>query len=943
MTPTLKDPSSNREQNVALLRAIEEHLSRLSTPERKAFEAASADLNPNDPLGKVRQYDAEHAQVSHHSRYSETLAPVLTVMDKVLGLVSTVGEASVAASIAIGAVHSTVNVVISSGQFFDRVTDMMEMLSELLGPLAEYPQQERSDVFMQALADVPRWGGAEAHQLASILAIAVDALRRGVWDPTTRDDFLVWLSGASYEERHEEVYSTKRPGTGDWLLDDPNFETWRDSESPSLLWCQGGPGAGKSVLASNRDTQKPSQVSCALLKQLLRKRATIPKEFIDVKRDALPASTLGKTEYFCAVANPFRATYIIIDGLGECADDGRGPFMESLGSMLQQANALKVIIMSRETEDIRASRESEPSLVVLEIGASQDDIRKYVEAEVQALRSHQRSINGKFLYIKSDAVTASVVNDLIAKADGMFLWVALQLDNLCPVSTEKNDMQVVRAWDMLPRGIDATYRRILDQIEDEAPNVRRRAVAIPESLQDVDDVEDLDGSALFKVGSGLMAKSASYRNPDDEWTEGHIIRPLHFSVQECCVHEARNRHLLALSPDEELASICLTYLTVEKMFLKRLEDLPGELDYFAIVVMTLHEKFLGIGLKQLAGILNLRNSGWLLHERMIPGNSVEITHTELSAPDLLYATNLFGVAGLTNLWKDVKPPRLALNRACAGGHLGTVQRILQGGCEIDAPDTVGWTALHQAARRGDRQLIALLVQHGADLNAETPYLADGSGTAVYLAAQKGHIDLVYDLLAAGAEPSPQFWNLETIATHRLPEVFSAYVKLRPYFGPKEDCARWIFNAASCNNHGQVMNALLAHGLTVGVRDEAFENVCKRGDVAMAPELLSRCDDLHNEDDALANDLLIHAINGGHDDIVDLLLTTGIRVVATAGDADNALLCADPMLTGYRGETALHKAISNDDRAMVEAILKHPGVDLGFQFQDYATPLIESAL
>lgn len=64
-----------------------------------------------------------------------------------------------------------------------------------------------------------------------------------------RREFLDWLSTYPYEERHQTIHDQKHLGTGEWLLMVPEFQTWFNSARSALLWCHGGPGAGKSVLA----------------------------------------------------------------------------------------------------------------------------------------------------------------------------------------------------------------------------------------------------------------------------------------------------------------------------------------------------------------------------------------------------------------------------------------------------------------------------------------------------------------------------------------------------------------------------------------------------------------------------------------------------------------------------------------------------------------------
>ncbi len=58
-----------------------------------------------------------------------------------------------------------------------------------------------------------------------------------------------------------------------------------------------------------------------------------------------------------------------------------------------------------------------------------------------------------------------------------------------------------------------------------------------------------------------------------------------------------------------------------------------------------------------------------------------------------------------------------------------------------------YTPLQTAARRGRGEIVAFLINKGADLN-----VADGSGyTPLHLAAEGGHLDVVKQLVKAGAK------------------------------------------------------------------------------------------------------------------------------------------------------------------------------------------------
>lgn len=93
----------------------------------------------------------------------------------------------------------------------------------------------------------------------------------------------------------------------------------------------------------------------------------------------------------------------------------------------------------------------------------------------------------------------------------------------------------------------------------------------------------------------------------------------------------------------------------------------------------------------------------------------------------------------------------ALQQACDGLNIDTIELLLDTGADINAPASSdrGKTALQAAVQRGNIPIINILLKHGADCNA----LAAKSygGTALQFAAMEGRSSIVLLLLRAGAE------------------------------------------------------------------------------------------------------------------------------------------------------------------------------------------------
>lgn len=95
------------------------------------------------------------------------------------------------------------------------------------------------------------------------------------------------------------------------------------------------------------------------------------------------------------------------------------------------------------------------------------------------------------------------------------------------------------------------------------------------------------------------------------------------------------------------------------------------------------------------------------------------------------------------------PPQDGLLDAARAGDTDAVRALLEDGADPNLAQGDGLTALHLAAREGHLEVVAILINAGAETSATTRI---GDYTPLHLAGGAGHADVVGALLGAGANP-----------------------------------------------------------------------------------------------------------------------------------------------------------------------------------------------
>jgi cytohesin len=91
--------------------------------------------------------------------------------------------------------------------------------------------------------------------------------------------------------------------------------------------------------------------------------------------------------------------------------------------------------------------------------------------------------------------------------------------------------------------------------------------------------------------------------------------------------------------------------------------------------------------------------------------------------------------------------RTPLHSATAGGHTEIAELLIDNGADVNANEDYGWTPLHNAASEGHMEVAELLIAKGADVNAKNNY----GDNPLHGAAEQGHKEIVELLIAEGAD------------------------------------------------------------------------------------------------------------------------------------------------------------------------------------------------
>ena len=662
-----------------------------------------------------------------------------------------------------------------------------------------------------------------------------------------REQILRWVDGIFTDYGYERALVARVQGTCEWILEREEIQEWMnltlDSSAARVLWIFGYPGFGKTILAAwlteyllHTKHEELSYFFCYYGDENMRQPLSILRSWIsqliktnDRALEIVRETYNVKNPKACDLENVQRATELdlwllfkrlnvglgglifIIDGFDECVKDeldprnhtlldARARFLKSLEEYIEHTNA-RILIISRDSADLRyryrralhARGLSSPFWLAYRIKRedTQNDIGLYT-----------RAIVNDVLHKRTNDLKDDIVERLVAKCDGMFLYLRRIQPRLKAKSTMSAGKLRAIIEDM-PRGLDEAYDRDLQTICDLDSEDRERALSIlrwvlyaarPLTIRELaeallisvddngslgkwfprDDLpetwdEDYTDEQIMGVcGSLIDIRGGEASNSVEDQT----VHFVHFSVKEYLLKTMDIEHRILRKGyftersrvQELITKICLRYLCLKDFqqaahstiiqFNTRAEKYAFL--HYAALYMPTHLLQAQPGSQSIVNLCNAlldpSESRWLafseVHGAWDDGNFEKFMEKFRNFyPNPLYYASYLGM-------------------------FETVKYLL--GCGIDINITGGTfaTPLQAAASSGQTDLVRLLLDHGADVDLVD--LTSGFGNALQAAAAHGHEGVVTMLLDHGANANLSGGNMENciIAASASPRLIN---------------------------------------------------------------------------------------------------------------------------------------------------------------------------
>jgi Cdc6-like AAA superfamily ATPase len=565
-----------------------------------------------------------------------------------------------------------------------------------------------------------------------------------------------WLAELQQSNPLDVLSAIKRakertPDTCTWILSQKEYETWFKSEDSALLRIEGGPGTGKTVLATslvdelestmrntpgmafvyffcdNKDENRKLATSIlrSFISQLLRQTRLFQHVEDDFKQGNgfLTSFEALWRIVTCILRDPgSENVFLLIDALDECDEGSRKILLGALRKLFKSSDIpvkLKIVLTCRREDDIQEKLKQCATFLAVDQGKANADLTRFISNKCKEISEEKTWPDNLQKYVQTI---------LVEKAGGTFLWASLVLKELEETRVNRVREKLLK----FPAELTSLYNKLLSQLrypEDAQVVLRlivsavhpltRRELAMAFCLerQGWKDTLPSDDELDENIQIFTVCEHLVYLDEGN-----NTVNLIHQSTKEFLLSE--NRYFISSSDANRLMfRSCWRYLITKEVqqrcrLIYRGEDGNLRETQLSEIDRNIYETryFLRYALNE-----------WL-------------THASASATVFATSEFEFDKAVLENAptFRDTW-----LLRASAGGQAEVVRCLLEQGAEVNSRNRDGETSLFLSAKNGHKDVaMELLACDNVDMNLKN----NGTGYTALMAAVMNEHEAMVELL-----------------------------------------------------------------------------------------------------------------------------------------------------------------------------------------------------
>ena len=644
--------------------------------------------------------------------------------------------------------------------------------------------------------------------------LAVDAHAREDRTWREREEFRRLLQALRaknpYRDQMERT-ATRQPGTCNWFLKHPRFQTWREDPSSKLLWVSANPGCGKSVLSKclveenlatldpqhaticyfffkdvSPDSRSIAKALSAILHQIFTKIPGLVKHALalfDENGDELSSMFSTMWEILENAASDTMAGEIVcvLDALDECEEAQQITLIERLKTFYGRAEnsdlpkqKLRFLLTSRPYRNIRTQFHSLIQHFPT-IHLSGDDESDLIKEEIDlVIKSKVSAIASERCFDRE--TEEYLLKQLLNIENRTYLWLHLILDQIRNSDNAGNKKAIRKEIQAIPQSVSKAYEAILAKTKDKPLATKllhiivgagtaltleelNLAMSIEEDSRSYKDLE-LESAGAFEMRVKSICGLFIYTDRSKVFLIHQTAKEF-LRWNEDTSENSAGMWQHSLKPVESnslLAGICVSLLMFDDF-----ESDPLSAEGLDHPVTT-------VELEQYCDshvLLKYASEWWSKHlKSSLSERRIALIHNTAHLCNVRSQRCCTWLRVKRFAEDDYQPSGFTdLILACSLGLVDLVRYVLSRRVDVNARDKEGATALNRAVSVGSVDVVRTLLDYGADIEAgdwDTPWREEVdengserdvklfSGRPLILAAMTGDHSMMRKLLAAGA-------------------------------------------------------------------------------------------------------------------------------------------------------------------------------------------------